>query len=317
MPELFMNIDSYINQSLPSPLLIKNRVGIMYNPISGYGKGKKNSIEIKKALEEVGISVELRQTEKTYNPDEISSFIKSIDLLLVAGGDGSIGGLLSSLNDNPIPTYLIPSGNESLFARSFGMSKKSVDIMAAIRQATVSEHYYGLCGERPFFIMASLGFDSKIISRIAQTRKSAIGHMGYVVPTIKELLTFKTPKITLEVDGKLCVDDQYGYLIIANRPDYALRMNPTPEAKSIVPELTARFFPNHSVLASLQWLTYALLGGQIPIERGKLYSGKTFRVSVSNLENFPIQIDGEYGGEVPLTIRSSTTKIKVLEGINK
>ena len=304
-----------VEGNLSSTLLVHNAVGILYNPISGAGMGERNSIAIKDTLENLGITAELRQTKREYPNGEIKKFLDSVDVLLVAGGDGTLMGLIPELKDHKTPVYLIPSGNESLFARSFGMSTRPEDIVAAIRQAKVNSHYYGICDERPFFLMGSVGFDSKVIDRIDRTRTSSIGHIGYVIPVIEQLLSYQPPKITLEVDGKVVVDDTPGFLIIANRPEYALGLDLVPEAESQVPELTARFFPNHQPLELVIWLLNKALGYGIPTNNCSLFTGNSFTISVSNPDQFPIQFDGEAGGITPVTITSSTSQVRVLEGV--
>ena len=75
---------------------------------------------------------------------------------------------------------MIPGGNESLFARTYGMSARADDLLQAIAAGNCLQQYYGLIsgqcikGNKPFFNMASMGLDSLTVKNIGKRT----GHFG-------------------------------------------------------------------------------------------------------------------------------------------
>ena len=124
--------------------MIKN-ISVIYNPISGKGQAKHLAENhIIKFLEKNGFNTQLFQSKK--NPqeyiNEISNF-NSCDLIIVIGGDGTLLGLLPLLPQTQIPVYMIPAGNESLFAQIYHMDRDENLLLQAIKENKCGHNGYG------------------------------------------------------------------------------------------------------------------------------------------------------------------------------
>jgi diacylglycerol kinase (ATP) len=86
----------------------------MHNPKAGRGKHDKN--ELLAALARAGHHATYQSTKKN---DYKKALKKSADLVLAAGGDGTIGKVGRELIDSDIPLSVLPLGTANNLAQSW------------------------------------------------------------------------------------------------------------------------------------------------------------------------------------------------------
>jgi diacylglycerol kinase family enzyme len=296
---------SALNANIKSVLII-------YNPISGSGQALRIANLLNDKLIEQGLKTDLIVSQTNYEPSFVER-LNNFNLVLVVGGDGTLSKLVNHLASSALPVYMLPAGNESLFSKTFEMTANLEKIIQLIKSGNVTEHYYGLVNNNPFFTMLSVGFDSLVISKIGE-RKTTSSDFMYIKAGLLSLFSYRTPQISLVVDGVNAIHNEKGYLIIAHNPGYARNLNLVPEAKNSEPRLWARFFPQATLIPEL--VKFLKMAFKLPanLKGSRLYSGNRFELSISN-GAYPYQYDGEYGGmvgECPLVIENSKSTLKVL-----
>ena len=300
------------------------RIGFIYNPISGNGRGHQLALEAGAMLEHVGFTVRYFVSQRDYSGADTDKIFSQIDAIVVCGGDGTIQQLLPPLSTFQVPVAMLPSGVENLFARQFGMVADGYLLLQVLTNARDifsssnwwSEHYFGLVNEKPFFTMVSLGFDASVVQTISQRRTSTIGHRGYILPLLKTWKNHVSPSLTVHVDGDLWIDNESGYLIVANTPQYALRVPWLPEADSSRPTLSARFYPYRTGTDFLKLALTLKLGqktGANP-SASKLTDGTTFDIKAADsTSQFPVQADGDFVGWPPKQVTRAKNCIRVIK----
>ena len=164
----------------------------------------------------------------------------------------------------------------------------------------------------PFLLVASIGPDAGVIRRLAATRTRATGHAAYLRPVIAETLRPLIPRITLEADGKQLLDAQPGWLLVANARQYALRLDPVPDADILAPRLDLVFIP-----------TTTSLGAALALLRARRKPKSWLRAAATHLQvtadsAIPpcCQLDGELGpaatDRLTLELTIAPTPLKVL-----
>jgi len=192
------------------------------------------------------------------------------------------------------------------------MSRNREKIIKVLGSTKTTAHSFGLVNDRAFFSMASIGLDSEIIARIAGYRKAAIGHMGYIVPGVSSFITHKVPNLSVKVDGQLLLKNNTGFIVIANAREYALGLDPVPEADSGKQILHARFFPCRSRFDYILWAYRCWRGWQVNTASACLLSGKCFEIYSEDNSPYPVQADGEFIGDTPVKVSVSDDNLKVL-----
>lgn len=93
------------------------KVLLCHNPNAGNKGHDRDSLEA--ALKLAGHDVRYASVK-----DEkfVASFDKSVDLIVAAGGDGTIATVLTQIPDRSVPVALLPLGTANNFARSLGIA---------------------------------------------------------------------------------------------------------------------------------------------------------------------------------------------------
>jgi len=134
------------------------------------------------------------------------------DLVIAAGGDGTVRAVAEGLRDSGVAMALLPSGTGNLLARNLDIGFGSLDEaihtafhgvdrtidlgLAAIVRAD-GDHE-----EHVFLVMAGLGLDAKMIANTNSKLKKAVGWLAYVDAGIRSLPEIKPVKLRLSVDNE-------------------------------------------------------------------------------------------------------------------
>ena len=115
-----------------------------------------------------------------------------VDLVVVAGGDGTVRVVCAELAGSGIPVAVLPAGTGNLLARNLGISLDLeialTELLGGNEQRIDSVEVEGdeLQTDR-FVVMAGLGLDAAIIADAPDELKKHVGWAAYVVATLKNL----------------------------------------------------------------------------------------------------------------------------------
>src|SRR5213083_2784034 len=126
------------------------RIILMHNPTAGRGKHDKR--ELMAALANAGHHAIYQSTKKS---DYKKALKKPADLVLAAGGDGTVGKVGCELIDSGIPLGVLPLGTANNLARSLGFIASPEEIITGLKAAERRAFDIGLArgpwGKRYFF----------------------------------------------------------------------------------------------------------------------------------------------------------------------
>src|SRR5216117_785353 len=106
------------------------RITLMHNPKAGDAKhGRK---ELMSALAKAGHQATYQSTKKS---DYKKALKKPADLVLVAGGDGTVGKVGCELIDSGIPLGVLPLGTANNLSRSLGFIASPEEIITGLEAA--------------------------------------------------------------------------------------------------------------------------------------------------------------------------------------
>jgi len=139
----------------------------MHNPKSG--RGDHNKRELVNALADAGHEVIYQSTKQKHYKKALK---QSADLVLAAGGDGTVGKVGRQLIDTAIPLAVLPLGTANNLARSLGLMAAPEQIIAGLDNGKRQPFDVGLArgpwGKRYFFESAGAGR----LADYLRTRKS-------------------------------------------------------------------------------------------------------------------------------------------------
>lgn len=173
----------------------------LYNTRSGKGKIARNVDAICAILREGGYEVEPRLIDFGRNPFEGS---EEIDLMVVAGGDGTVNYALNGMKSKglDIPLGVIPAGTANDFAGALGMSRDPLRAARQIAEGRPERVDCGRVNELWFVNIFSFGIFTTTSQRTPDERKHRIGKLAYIIEGAKELRRMHAVPLEIEADGE-------------------------------------------------------------------------------------------------------------------
>jgi diacylglycerol kinase family enzyme len=126
-----------------------------------------------------------------------SAIRRGAQVVLVAGGDGTVRAVAEGLRDSDVAMAVLPFGTGNILARNLDLPLNSLDDAITIAfHGTNRDIDLGIAaitrggGERSehvFLVMAGLGIDAKMIANTRSELKKAVGWLAYVDGTIRSI----------------------------------------------------------------------------------------------------------------------------------
>lgn len=138
------------------------QVTLMHNP--GAGSGKPTAEELLEALKKAGYEPSYQST-KDDNFEE--ALLKAKDLVMVAGGDGTIGQVAKKMVDIAVPLTFLPIGTANNIAKTFNISGTPEELIGRINLNQKTKFNVGIIstpwGEKRFIEAVGFGIFPKMM----------------------------------------------------------------------------------------------------------------------------------------------------------
>lgn len=165
------------------------------------GKGiKENELQnIIKTIEKHNYEVTLKITEKSGDAKEYVKNIKSADLVLSIGGDGTFNEIISGNYQRKKRLLLshIPVGTTNDIGNMLGLGKNIIKNIDNILNGEIKQVDIGLINKQPFMYVAGFGKFINVPYETSRNLKKKFGHFAYIINGIKEFFN-KTKLYELE-----------------------------------------------------------------------------------------------------------------------
>ncbi len=288
----------------------------LINPIAGAHAGKKIAAELERGLHIRGLSKHVVFTDPEHLETQVLSLASGRDLIVVAGGDGTVSAVARILGtlDRPPPLAILPLGTGNDLARSLGWWKVwnqgGLDhFRSGISAGKVEAMDLWSCGEDSRFIgYAGFGLDARIVESVSKLRMKRFCHnLGkrwnqflYVALGLKHILSIKLKLGSTEID--VCFFDKKGNmnqirlrnhntLILSNIEHYAGGGSLSSVSCWSDGKLEAYVIPNVRAYLGL------LLRGRITFLSCPKATCQACSVKIIGKQNLPVQLDGEWARE--------------------
>lgn len=180
------------------------RVMLLHNPKAGRGEYSKNKLT--RAFRKAGHQVRYRSTKGRGWKRSIKD---SKELIVVAGGDGTVGKVAHQLIGRSKPLTILPIGTANNLARSLGFTGSVQELIDQIAAGKAVEFDIGVAtgpwGRRYFFEAAGAGVLAEYL-RLPRPDKGDLSReeemTWHVVRMLRLLRSYRPFKSRLSVDGR-------------------------------------------------------------------------------------------------------------------
>ena len=191
---------------------------LIYNPNSGRLTNRSDIKKIYKLLENYDYDTEILNTEYKGHAKEITKKLKNVDLLLCAGGDGTLNEVISGNIERKEPILLghLPLGSVNDVAHMYGMSNNTIKNVVMLLNGVEKNIDVCLINGNPFVYVACMGAFVDISYTTPRKLKERYGKLAYVIYGIKQLkekIVYRNIKYT--IDGET-FEGKFSFIFITN-----------------------------------------------------------------------------------------------------
>lgn len=283
------------------------RIAIIFNPYAGGLKGSKRA-RLDAAVEtfrRAGREVELLPTTGPNMAGELGRFAidSGFDLLLAAGGDGTINEVLNGIIGSEIAFGALPAGTANVLANEIGLSCRPDHAAAQLLDAVpvriaVGAFDQGDLPRRHFLMMAGAGLDARIVHELDLELKRRIGKLSYWHGGFRQLGR-DMPRFRITVNG---VDHMAGFALVARVRNYGGDFEIAQNIRLMDNDFEIVILEQNRFWDYLRFL-FAVILKKLPTTRGvTILRAVRAEVSPISAEDVHVQADGEAVGGVPATI---------------
>ncbi len=177
----------------------------VYNPVAGADDAGAGKGEIEKRLQASKWRYSIYETTgKESLPDVVRQAVdKGFDLVVAAGGDGTVSMVAAGLVGTKIPLAIVPLGSGNVIAQELDLPQNAPNAMDlllgghAIREIDAMQ-----IDGKYFFLTVSVGISTDIIQDTKREQKRRFGFLAYVWNAGSKLGGFRLRDFTLVVDGQ-------------------------------------------------------------------------------------------------------------------
>ena len=163
-------------------------------------------------LDARGITVDSIATTGPGHAGEIArrAVDRGADLILVAGGDGTINEAVNGMVNSDVPLGILPAGTANVLANELGIGRtmeRAAGVLADSVERTrgtgadIERDSGGHRTARHFLLMAGAGLDADIVYHLNQRMKEAFGKVAYWIGGFSKVGR-RIPEFTVRADGR-------------------------------------------------------------------------------------------------------------------
>ena len=295
---------------------MQKRCRIIYNPTSGREAMKNNLVDILNILERAGYETSAYATTPEPNSakNEAERAAKAgFNLIVAAGGDGTINEVVNGiapLKHRP-KLGIIPAGTTNDYARALKIPREDpIGAAKVIAKGQTVKMDIGEAGKNWFVNIAAGGLLTELTYGVPSQVKSLFGYLAYLVKGAELLPQIKPIKMHLEYDGGT-YDGKASMFFLALTNSIGGFEQIVPDASLDDGQFTLIVVKTSNLIEILQLITMVLNGGKHVNDPRILYVKTSKLVAKPVDEKMMINVDGEYGGDAPMTFKNHRQHLEI------
>lgn len=181
------------------------RALVVLNPTAGQRAPDDARRTIVGLLSAFGWSVDVHELT---GEDDLAGLIsdsrrEGCDLVVAAGGDGTVAAVGGHLVGTDVPLGIVPLGTGNVLAQELSIPQEPEQAVALLAGAHDERKIDAMrIGSRHYFLQAGLGLDSLTMRDTDREAKRRLGRLAYVITLARKLTGYDAPRFRVVVDGK-------------------------------------------------------------------------------------------------------------------
>jgi diacylglycerol kinase (ATP) len=258
--------------------------------------------EVRRQLGSHGYEVEFKPTAYPLHAMDLARQAVdagNTDLVIAAGGDGTVNEVACGIALSPIPLAVLPCGTGNVLAKELGIPDRIPDAVNLIPRSKPTRVALGKGDSRYFVMMAGVGVDAEIVYELNSKVKRTFGEAGFWLEALRHWSTrHPLARFSVDVDGNA---HQASFAIISRVGWYAGGVKITSKADLRSDQFDVCLFKGTSRFDYLRYLS-GVLSGTHPNFHDIVYTrGTAIRMTAET--QIRVQMDGEIVGTLPMAFQ--------------
>jgi YegS/Rv2252/BmrU family lipid kinase len=290
---------------------------VIFNPAARGDKARR----FRRELAAVGAACAFKATTASGDARRLAAeaVAEGFDLIVAAGGDGTINEVLNGIGDAPdglarARLGVLPLGTVNVFARELKIPRRleqAWEVLLTGRELKIDLPQAGFLVNgvrqtRYFCQLAGAGLDARAIELVDWQDKKQVGPLAYVIAGLKALRERK-PEITVHAGGRSVTGE---LVLVGNGRFYGGSFALLPRADLRDGQLEVCVLPRANWRTLVRCAPGLLLRGRLPADAAPHFSAATFELTSETPAAF--ELDGEWVGRLPATFTVQREKLRVM-----
>lgn len=295
------------------------RVFVVLNPVAGLTNAVAAKETITTFCQERRWHCEIHETEKDEDLRALvrAQLKKGTDIVIAAGGDGTVSAVVSGMVNANIPMAILPAGTGNALARDLSIPMDlggALNMLAsdyAVEEMDIMEVSAG--EKKDFYVMnVSVGVSSIVMGNTAREEKRRFGFLAYVYHAVRTMMRPNLQRYQIKADNR-ALRTYASEVMIANCKFAGLQ--PQIDGVQIDSDdgrLDMFIVRARSLRGYLNVLTRFILRRKADEDSRLRYLGVNKSIEIRSDRPMPVQADGEVIGRTPVSVRLIPKALRVI-----
>ncbi|MFQ6100310.1 MAG: diacylglycerol/lipid kinase family protein [Anaerolineae bacterium] len=293
---------------------------MIYNPTAGPRDVRRGLKRVRSYLKRCGWSVELQMTEKSGDAIALARAAAqaSCDVVIAAGGDGTINEAVNGLVGTQTALGVLPVGTGNMWAKQLRMPTYTLtnplrlhEAAVGLAEGTIQAVDVGQVNERYFLCWAGIGLDAQVTAEMEprQRRTKRLGVLPYAIAAVLVARDFQGVRTRVFLDGGI-VRGRTLLILVSNIQQYIGMLSVAREARMDDGLLDVFIFKGLGFSYAVRHLLKLI--SQRYLQDPRVVHRQACHIEVQTEWAIPVQVDGDPIGTTPVTLKVVPRALRVL-----
>ena len=281
------------------------KVKVIFNPTSGRQNDRRKIDTICNILMDNGYIVGRFATQK--KDDAMNETIKACsedwDILVACGGDGTINEVATGIikGGRKIPVAILATGTVNDFARSMKIPTSPKAFCKMIMNENIIDVDLGKANNKYFINVLAGGIITDVAHQVPAEMKALLGRTAYYIAGLKEVPKQMLNPFHINIKSEEYTgEDEIILFLVTNTASIGGFKGLAPSAQVEDGLLDCIIIRKVEILDVIP-VFISLIKGDITAHPNVIHF-KTKKIEIESKETMQFDMDGEYGGELPISL---------------
>ena len=296
----------------------KPKTFIVVNPVAGVSQSETVREKIESALQAKEIPFEVYETTGKDNFKQIirNAVQQGFKLVIVAGGDGTLSGVVDGLVDTQIPLLILPTGTWNALAQALNIPLQFDAAMELLFQEHRIQTIDAMNVDKNYYVLSiSAGVGARTLKAVKREEKRRFGRLAELRSAIVHLLEFRSHTFDVKIDGKF-TKFRASELMVSNSSILGIKLlQLDPDIRMDDGKLNVcRIYAN--TISEYLALAVSMLRGDQKHNWNIHCMEALQEVEINCSEKLPVQGDGDLIGQLPITVKIHPKAVQIVTPVN-